>query len=184
MQTIDPSQCVFPTTTFEERSFTSRDTRVFSPGERVCYRNTVIRPPMLFPADYLGSIENTIQRHRLRIYFDNTVRIYPVLWYDVGKVIEPARNVAELGKAFGLPREIDEIIYSQITGKERKQATPEQRRKNLSKLSEKIDEELERQQMAKEDKPTTTSNSNVNKGGRKSRKRNLSKRKKTLRRIK
>lgn len=182
MQTIDLSQCVFPTTTFEERSFTSRDTRVFSPGERVCYRNTVVRPPMLFPADYLGSTEDTIQRHRLRIYFDNTVRIYPVLWYDVGKI--SARGVAELGKAFDLPREVDAIIYGQITGKERKQATPEERQKNLSKLSEKIDEELERQQMAKEDKPATTSNSNVNMGGRKSRKRNLSKRKKTLRRIK
>ena len=92
--------------------------------------------------------------------------------YDFYKIIKSnaAYNTAMLGKQFELPREIDEKIFSQITGKTRKQATPEQRKKNLSKLSEKIDERLERQKMEKEDKPTTIGNSNVNEGGRKTRK--------------
>ena len=92
--------------------------------------------------------------------------------YDFYKIIKSnaAYNTAMLGKQFELPPEIDEKIFSQITGKTRKQATSTQKQQNLSKLSKKIDEELERRKMEKEDKPTTIGNSNVNEGGRKTRK--------------
>jgi hypothetical protein len=98
----------------------------------------------IYPADYIRPLDYDphtqqpydVQRHELRIYYpDGTVHTDRILWYQVGRI--SARGVAELGQAFGLPCEIDNIIYSQITGKTRKLATPEERSKNLSKLSEK-----------------------------------------------
>jgi hypothetical protein len=177
MQTVNPSLCVFPTTTFEQRVFSSKDNRVFQPGERVCYRSALDE---ILAADYIDSTPSDIERHRLRLYFPNGGSpTYPVLWFTVGK-LSHSRQVAELGKEFNLPPEIDDYIHSQITGKTRKQGTPEQKRENLSKLSKKIDKELERQKMIKEDKPAANKS---NTGGRKSRRQKSSKRRKTLRRI-
>jgi hypothetical protein len=156
-------------TTLEERMFGSRDPRVFSLEKGFASAEG----KSAYPATYISTSDNDpkinlppyddIQRHQLQVFYSNGPSVKNVKWYEVGKI--SARGVAELGQAFGLPREIDNIIYSQITGKTRKLATPEERSKNLSKLSEKINEE----RMAK---PTSTSHSNVNKGGRKSRKRN------------